>query len=92
MWASLFRRITDTNVYGSVKIQKTRHEISADRRIFLTVYDDAADVGGRMRGPDAVMRREFGFRRNGIRSRSGSTLMRLDAARYNGRVMLPGQQ
>jgi len=35
--ASLFRRFTDTDVYGtgSVKIRKTRHEIYLDIRIFL---------------------------------------------------------
>ena len=34
---SLFRRFTDTNVYGigSVKIRITRHETSVDMRIFL---------------------------------------------------------
>jgi len=37
--ASLFRRFTDTNVYGtgSVKIRKTRHEISVVIRIFIIV-------------------------------------------------------
>ena len=42
MWAgtSLFRRFTDTNVYGTssdIKIWKTGHEISVDIRIFLRV-------------------------------------------------------
>ena len=37
--ASLFRRFTHANVYGtgSVKIRKTRHNISVDARIFFTV-------------------------------------------------------
>jgi len=42
MWArsSIFRRFTDTDVYGtsSVKIRKTRHEIFVDIRIFFTVH------------------------------------------------------
>ena len=35
--ASLFRRFTDTNVYGtgSVKVRKTRHKVPVDVRIFL---------------------------------------------------------
>jgi len=45
MWdarASLFRRFTDTNVYGTAVplkcIWKTRRKISVDIRIFFTVY------------------------------------------------------
>jgi len=30
-----YSRLTETNAYGTVKIWKTRHEISADERIFL---------------------------------------------------------
>ena len=37
---SLFRRFTDTNVYGtgSVKMRKTRRKICVDIRTFFTVY------------------------------------------------------
>jgi len=42
--ASLFRRFTDTDVYltCSVKIQKTRHKITVDIRIFLQCTSDAS--------------------------------------------------
>jgi len=56
VWASLFRRFTDTNVYGTgnVKIRITRHKISADMRIFLqctrTVSTTQSHVGSPARG------------------------------------------
>ena len=44
--SSLFCRFTDTNAYGtgSVEIQKTRCEISVDKRVFLTVYSEDSNL------------------------------------------------